>query len=70
MRIALLYEAGGFVGGMGFRWLLEVIAYFDQLGFLIITPLMPVILWLIRGHDFHGELDGIVFYAPHATSVI
>jgi hypothetical protein len=38
------------------RWMLEVIAYFDQLGFLIITPLMPVILWLILDRTFIRQL--------------
>jgi len=38
------------------RWMLEVIAYFDQLGFLIITPLMPVILWLILDRAFIRQL--------------
>lgn len=38
------------------RWMLEVIAYFDQLGFLIITPLMPVILWLILDRAFINKL--------------
>lgn len=38
------------------RWMLEVIAYFDQLGFLIITPLMPVILWLILDRGFVNHL--------------
>jgi hypothetical protein len=36
--------------------MLEVIAYFDQLGFLIITPLMPVILWLILDRAFIRQL--------------
>jgi hypothetical protein len=39
------------------RWMLEVIAYFDQLGFLVITPLMPVIVWQILDRAFlcqHG----------------
>jgi hypothetical protein len=38
------------------RSMLEVIAYFDQLGFLIITPLMPVILWLILDRTFIRQL--------------
>ena len=38
------------------RWMLEVIAYFDQLGFLIITPLMPVILWLILDRVFLRQM--------------
>ncbi len=38
------------------RWMLEVVAYFDQLGFLIITPLMPVILWLIFDQAFVRRL--------------
>lgn len=38
------------------RWMLEVIAYFDQLGFLIITPLMPVVLWLILDRAFIHQL--------------
>ena len=38
------------------RWMLEVIAYFDQLGFLIITPLMPVILWLILDRAFLRQM--------------
>lgn len=38
------------------RWVLEVIAYFDQLGFLIITPLMPVILWLVLDRAFINRL--------------
>ena len=37
-------------------WMLEVIAYFDQLGFLVITPLMPVILWLILDRAFLRQL--------------
>ena len=36
--------------------MLEVIAYFDQLGFLVITPLMPVILWLILDRAFLRQL--------------
>lgn len=38
------------------RWMLEVVAYFDQLGFLIITPMMPVILWLILDQAFVRKL--------------
>lgn len=38
------------------RWVLEIIAYFDQLGFLIITPLMPVILWLLLDRSFVHRL--------------
>jgi hypothetical protein len=38
------------------RWMLEVIAYFDQLGCLVITPLMPVILWLILDRTFIRQL--------------
>ena len=38
------------------RWMLEVVAYFDQLGFLIITPLMPMILWLIFDQAFVRRL--------------
>jgi hypothetical protein len=36
--------------------MLEVIAYFDQLGCLVITPLMPVILWLILDRTFIRQL--------------
>lgn len=38
------------------RWMLEVIAYFDQLGFLIITPLMPILLWLLIDRAFVNQL--------------
>lgn len=38
------------------RWMLDVVAYFDQLGFLIITPLMPVTLWLILDQAFVRRL--------------
>lgn len=38
------------------RWLLEIIAYLDQLGFLVITPLMPVLLWLILDRSFVNKL--------------
>jgi hypothetical protein len=33
---------------MCLRWMLEVIAYFDQLGFLIITPLISGLVKSIR----------------------
>jgi hypothetical protein len=38
------------------RWMLEVIAYFDQLGCLVITPLIPIILWLILDRAFLRQL--------------
>jgi TRAP-type mannitol/chloroaromatic compound transport system permease large subunit len=38
------------------RWVLEIIAYFDQLGFLIITPLMPILLWPILDREFINKL--------------
>jgi hypothetical protein len=38
------------------RWVLEIIAYFDQLGFLVITPLMPILLWLILDREFINQL--------------
>lgn len=38
------------------RWMLEVIAYFDQLGFLILTPLAPILLWLILDRAFVSQL--------------
>lgn len=38
------------------RWMLDVIAYFDQLGFLIITPMMPVIIWLLLDQAFVRRL--------------
>ena len=38
------------------RWMLEVIAYFDQLGFLILTPLMPILLWLLLDRAFVNQL--------------
>ena len=38
------------------RWMLEVVAYFDQLGFLIVTPLVPVLLWLALDRAFINKL--------------
>jgi hypothetical protein len=38
------------------RWMLEIIAYFDQFSFLVITPLVPVILWLILDRSFVNKL--------------
>ena len=40
----------------GHRWMQEVIAYFDQFGFLIIRPLMPILLWLILDRGFINKL--------------
>lgn len=38
------------------RWMLEIIAYFDQLGFLVVTPLVPVLLWLALDRAFVNKL--------------
>lgn len=38
------------------RWMLEVIAYFDQLGVLVLTPLVPALIWLLLDRDFVNKL--------------
>lgn len=57
LREALLTSGPDVISQAGVpRWMLEVIAYFDQLGFLIITPLMPILLWLILDRAFVQQL--------------
>ena len=57
LREALLTSGAEVVRQAGVhRWVLEIIAYFDQLGFLIITPLMPILLWLILDRAFINRL--------------
>lgn len=57
LREALLINGAEVVRQAGVhRWMLEVIAYFDQFGFLIITPLMPILLWLILDRAFINKL--------------
>ena len=57
LREALLTSSTDVISQAGVpRWMLEVIAYFDQLGFLIITPLMPILLWLILDRAFVNQL--------------
>ena len=57
LREALLSSGTEVISQAGVpRWLLEVIAYFDQLGFLILTPFMPVVLWLIVDRSFVRQL--------------
>lgn len=38
------------------RWVAEVIAYGYQFGFLMLTPLMPVLLWLVLDRAFVRQL--------------
>lgn len=38
------------------RWVLEVIAYGYQFGFLMLTPLVPVLLWLALDRRFVQQL--------------
>lgn len=57
LREALLINGAEVVRQAGVhRWMLEIIAYFDQLGFLVITPLMPILLWLILDREFINKL--------------
>lgn len=57
LREALLSNSAEVLSQAGVsRWMLEVIAYFDQLGFLIITPLVPVLLWLALDRAFINTL--------------
>lgn len=57
LREALLSNSAEVLSQAGVsRWMLEVIAYFDQLGFLIITPLVPVLLWLALDRAFINKL--------------
>ena len=57
LREALLINGAEVVRQAGVhRWVLEIIAYFDQLGFLVITPLMPILLWLILDREFINKL--------------
>lgn len=57
LREALLTSGAEVVRQAGVhRWVLEIIAYFDQLGFLIITPLMPILLWLLLDRAFINKL--------------
>jgi hypothetical protein len=57
LREALLINGAEVVRQAGVhRWMLEIIAYFDQFGFLIITPLMPILLWLILDRAFINQL--------------
>lgn len=57
LREALLSNSAEVLSQTGVsRWMLEVIAYFDQLGFLIITPLVPVLLWLALDRAFVNKL--------------
>lgn len=57
LREALLINGAEVVRQAGVhRWVLEIIAYFDQLGFLIITPLMPILLWLLLDREFINKL--------------
>lgn len=57
LREALLTNSAEVMGQAGVsRWMLEVIAYFDQLGFLIVTPLVPVLLWLALDRAFVHKL--------------
>jgi hypothetical protein len=57
LREALLTNSGEVIGQAGVaRWMLEIIAYFDQLGFLIITPLVPVLMWLALDRAFVKKL--------------
>ena len=54
---ALDIHSGEVIGQAGVaRWMLEIIAYFDQLGFLIITPLVPVLMWLALDRAFVKKL--------------
>ena len=57
LREALLINGAEVVRQAGVhRWVLEIIAYFDQLGFLVITPLMPILLWLLLDREFINKL--------------
>jgi len=38
------------------RWVAEVIAYGYQFGYLMLTPLVPVLLWLLLDQDFTRRL--------------
>lgn len=38
------------------RWSLEVVAYGYQFGFLMLTPLAPVLLWLLLDRTFVQRL--------------
>ena len=38
------------------RWVMEVLAYGDQFGFLVMTPLVPVLLWLALDPGFARRL--------------
>jgi hypothetical protein len=38
------------------RWLVDVVAYGHQFGFLMLTPLMPVLLWLALDRRFVRQL--------------
>ena len=57
LREALLYNNAEVLSQTRMaRWMLEVVAYFDQLGFLIVSPLVPVLLWLALDRAFINKL--------------
>ena len=57
LRDALLVSGPEVLAQTGLpRWALEVIAYGYQFGFLMLTPLVPVLLWLALDRRFVQQL--------------
>lgn len=57
LREALLVTHAEVLAQTGLpRWSLEVIAYGYQFGFLMLTPLMPVLLWIMLDRKFIERL--------------